>query len=290
MRHARINTERVLAETKETLRALAAELEQVFYTVLRGEKKLDETHSKLLHMHTLAQAVTLDIDAQMRSQGGLPVLIQHNSIQQSMQQVEDKHFAGGGAGGQQMRSIDALGLEVAGGLGAAGKGRGAQGTFASRHVSWDPIALAKTGGAGVSSLGGVTGGSSGLESLDLAVPGGAARQVTGGRRGVGRGGDAFLSRVGLQPNMTEEVLASVVGAGGRCACTCVSARACARVCWCCMCARALVCLEQSTIAVYSGGALMVRGRRSSTLPLMHATLSNAPPSTACACACMWDNW
>ena len=44
------------------------------YTVIMGEKKIDEAHGKLLHLHTLAQAVTLDIDAQMRSQGGVPGL------------------------------------------------------------------------------------------------------------------------------------------------------------------------------------------------------------------------
>ena len=55
IRHARVSTERVLSETRDTLRQLSGELEQTLYNVIMGEKRADEAHSKLLHIHSLSQ-------------------------------------------------------------------------------------------------------------------------------------------------------------------------------------------------------------------------------------------
>ena len=40
---------------RDTLRQLSGELEQTLYNVIMGEKRADEAHGKLLHIHSLSQ-------------------------------------------------------------------------------------------------------------------------------------------------------------------------------------------------------------------------------------------
>jgi hypothetical protein len=220
IRSARIHTERVIAETRDTLRGLTGELESTLYVVILGEKKVDEAHSKFLQIHSMSQAVTLDIDAQMQSQGGVPGLFQGQRLHApnpSLRQDTTTTPQWGGRNPAFMHaSLDSaglrgLGLEAANLAAIQGGGGGGR-----PGVHWHP-GLARIPSGGEFGGGVKVGSSSGLESLDLAVPV-AVRGWGGGGGGGAReemgAADPFMSRIGLN-NMTDKVLGSVVRAGGR---------------------------------------------------------------------------
>ena len=176
-----------------------------------GEKKIDEAHGKLLHLHTLAQAVTLDIDAQMRSQGGVPGLSKAEQPSAMLQPSTARNALTPDGTFTVSPHMDALGLEP--------------GRRLSAKQGWPPNVSAGAApvhpGGEYAAVAGYGGGASGLDSLDLARPGPVTHSLSpplavGAKAQVG---DSFLSRVGLGggagKGMTDRLLSEVVRAGGR---------------------------------------------------------------------------